>query len=108
MLFVFELAGFVGTLFSDPSLLLDRDLTFLLAIVVTDYAFCRVIVPVADVIGSCRNLLRTLLIINKQCFSVRSQSFRVLGVEPTVISGGVFPLLSLEFQGIIEEILSFE
>lgn len=106
---VFELARLVGAFIDDPLLLLDSDFLFLCSVVVTDNSFSRIVVAFSDIVSSLRNAHGSLLAVNEESLASRSHTiFHRFSVESTIVSLRVGPLLVLELQGIIEEVLAFD
>ena len=106
---VFKLARLVGAFIDDPLLFLDSDFLFLCSVVVTDDSFSRIIVAFSDIVSSLRNAHRSLLTVNKESLASGSHTiFHRFSVEATIVSLRVGPILVLELQGIIEEVVAFD
>lgn len=106
---VFKFTRLVGAFIDDPLLFLNGDLTLLLACVVADYSFGRVVVAISHVVSALRNTHGSFLTVNEKRFASRSHTvFNNFSVESAIVSLRVGPLLILELQGVVEEILAFD
>ena len=101
-------AGVVSALVEDPLLLLGSNLLLEVVIVLADYLLDGVVVAIANVVRSLRNSLLSLNVIGNKSESIGSESLEDLSVELSVFIGVVGPLLFLEFEVVVEEVLAFD
>ena len=66
----------------------------------------RIKEAISDVIGACRYKARTFDIVDDERFSIGADALQDLGVEATVLLSAVVPVIRLEWQVIVEEVVT--
>ena len=81
----------VATLLQDPQLLAGVDVSLEAGVVLANNSLDRVIVAIADVVGSLWNPRWALDIVCDKSESIRSETLEVLSVELTIVVCAVLP-----------------
>lgn len=106
---VFWLAGVVATLLYNPFFFADVQLSQELAVILANNPLNRVVEAVSNIVGAFRDLLRTFRVVGHQRFAVGPEVVRAhLSVEAAVLAGAVVPVLVLELQVVVKEVVSLD
>ena len=105
---VLELARVVATLLSHPLLLASVQVTFELSIVFANYSLRWIVEAITNIIGAFRDILWTPDIVADERHSIRAESLKLFSIESSILDRTIVPLLVLELQVVVEEVLSFD
>ena len=97
----------VTALVEDPLFLAWSKLPLELPVVLADHAFEWIIVAVSEVISALGDSLGSLDIVRDQSQAVWTETLQDFSVETSVLLGRVGPVLVLELEFVIEEVVSF-
>lgn len=100
------LSWVIAALANDPLFFAWLHISFERAIVVTNHALDRIIETIADIIGSCRDQTWSLNIVHDQSLAIWANTLKHLSVEAAVALRTVLPVLVLEWQVVIEEVVA--
>ena len=103
---ILELSGVVPTLLCDPLLFSCLQIALEVAIVLADNSLGRVVETIADIICSLWNVLKSIDIVTDKSFAVRSEPLHLLRIESPILYSAIVPLLVLELEIIVEEVLA--
>lgn len=80
-----------------------------LAVILANNPLDRVVEAISDIVGAFRDLLRTVNLVGHQRFAVRAEIVRAhLSVEAAILEGAVVPVLVLELQVVVEEVVPLD
>ena len=97
----------VTALVENPLFFTWSEFSLELTIILANHALQRVIVAISEVICAFRNSLRSLDVIRDECKSIRTETFENLSVETSILLCRIGPVLVLEFEVVIEEVVAF-
>ena len=103
---VFIDAWIVSALVENPLLFTWRQFSLELTVISANHPLQWIIVAISEVISSFRNSLGSLDIVRDQGQTVWTKTFENLSVETSIFVCGIAPILVLEFQVVIEEVIS--
>ena len=91
---------------NDPFLFANLHVSLERSIIIANHAFKRIIKTVTDIVCARRNQARTLDIVDDERLALGTDAFQHLCVEASVFLCAVCPILVLEWQVVIEEIIA--
>ena len=100
-------AWVVTALVENPLFLAWSEFSLELTIVLADHALQRVVVAITEVICALWDSLRSLDVIGNKCQSIWTETFENLSVEASILLCRIGPVLVLEFEVVIEEVVAF-
>ena len=99
-------AWIISTLVENPLFFTWRQFSLELTVISANHPLQWIIVAISEVISSFRNSLGSLDIVRDKSQTVWTKTFENLSVETSIFVCGIAPILVLEFQIVIEEVVS--